>query len=84
MIAEAEDMLAALADDIAEHGGQPISVEPLPHRWLRRDPLHRPQPGRFSAPGGAPRSGAAAEGRSARLHAAGSGRAEPVPGPPSS
>lgn len=30
MISEAEGMLATLADDIAEHGGQPISVEPLP------------------------------------------------------
>jgi macrolide phosphotransferase len=30
MVAEAEDMLATLASDIAEHGGQPISVEPLP------------------------------------------------------
>ncbi len=30
MIDEAESMLAALADDVAEHGGQPISVEPLP------------------------------------------------------
>ncbi|WP_427171678.1 macrolide 2'-phosphotransferase [Arthrobacter sp. 92] len=30
MIREAEDMLASLAEDIAEHGGQPISVEPLP------------------------------------------------------
>ena len=30
MIAEAEDMLASLAEDITEHGGQPISVEPLP------------------------------------------------------
>lgn len=30
MIAEAESMLNTLADDIAEHGGQPISVEPLP------------------------------------------------------
>jgi macrolide phosphotransferase len=30
MVSEAEEMLAALADDIAEHGGQPISVEPLP------------------------------------------------------
>jgi macrolide phosphotransferase len=30
MIGEAEEMLASLADDIAEHGGQPISVEPLP------------------------------------------------------
>ncbi|WP_104172209.1 macrolide 2'-phosphotransferase [Arthrobacter sp. Y81] len=30
MIAEAEEMLASLAEDITEHGGQPISVEPLP------------------------------------------------------
>jgi hypothetical protein len=30
MIGEAEEMLASLAADIAEHGGQPISVEPLP------------------------------------------------------
>lgn len=30
MIAEAEEMLDTLASDIAEHGGQPISVEPLP------------------------------------------------------
>ncbi|MDQ0755701.1 phosphotransferase [Arthrobacter sp. B3I4] len=30
MVYEAESMLAALADDVAEHGGQPISVEPLP------------------------------------------------------
>ncbi|AXJ11499.1 macrolide 2'-phosphotransferase [Arthrobacter sp. PM3] len=30
MIGEAESMLAALADDVAVHGGQPISVEPLP------------------------------------------------------
>ena len=30
MISEAEEMLSALAGDIVEHGGQPISVEPLP------------------------------------------------------
>ncbi|CAN7284369.1 MULTISPECIES: macrolide 2'-phosphotransferase [Pseudarthrobacter] len=30
MVAEAEEMLATLASDIAEHGGQPISIEPLP------------------------------------------------------
>lgn len=30
MIDEAESMLTALAEDVAEHGGQPISVEPLP------------------------------------------------------
>jgi aminoglycoside phosphotransferase len=32
MISEAEEMLAALAADIVEHGGQPISVEPLPQQ----------------------------------------------------
>ncbi len=30
MIREAESMLNVLAEDVAEHGGQPISVEPLP------------------------------------------------------
>lgn len=30
MVREAEDMLESLAGDIAEFGGQPISVEPLP------------------------------------------------------
>jgi aminoglycoside phosphotransferase (APT) family kinase protein len=30
MISEAEEMLATLARDIEEHGGQPISVEPQP------------------------------------------------------
>jgi hypothetical protein len=30
MIDEADSMLATLAEDVAEHGGQPISVEPLP------------------------------------------------------
>ncbi|WP_461164896.1 macrolide 2'-phosphotransferase [Arthrobacter sp. R4-81] len=31
MISEAEEMLSALAGDIVEHGGQPISVDSLPH-----------------------------------------------------
>ena len=39
MIDEAESMLAALAEDVAEHGGQPISVEPLPQ------PVAAPEPG---------------------------------------
>lgn len=30
MVAEAESMLESLASDIAQYGGQPISVEPLP------------------------------------------------------
>lgn len=39
MIDEAESMLATLAEDVAEHGGQPISVEPLPQ------PVAAPEPG---------------------------------------
>ncbi|MET3919626.1 aminoglycoside phosphotransferase (APT) family kinase protein [Arthrobacter sp. UYEF20] len=39
MIDEADSMLTALADDVAEHGGQPISVEPLPQ------PAAPPSPG---------------------------------------
>ncbi|MDI3241240.1 phosphotransferase [Arthrobacter sp. AL08] len=38
MIDEAESMLTALAEDVAEHGGQPISVEPLPQ------PVPAPEP----------------------------------------
>jgi macrolide phosphotransferase len=30
MVREAEDMLESLASDIAEYGGRPISIEPLP------------------------------------------------------
>jgi aminoglycoside phosphotransferase (APT) family kinase protein len=45
MVSEAEEMLATLADDIVEHGGQPISVEPLPQ------PAAPPLP---PAPAGAP------------------------------
>ncbi|MEE2568259.1 macrolide 2'-phosphotransferase [Pseudarthrobacter sp. J64] len=37
MIAEAEDMLKTLADDITEHGGQPIGVEPLPAAAVDKD-----------------------------------------------
>ncbi|MFF2245240.1 phosphotransferase [Arthrobacter sp. NPDC058130] len=48
MIDEAESMLAALADDVAEHGGQPISVEPLPQ------PVAAPEPGTDQAGSEAP------------------------------
>jgi hypothetical protein len=44
MIHEAESMLTVLADDVAEHGGQPISVEPLPQ------PVAAPGPGSRLAP----------------------------------
>ncbi len=38
MINDAESMLTALAEDVAEYGGQPISVEPLPR------PVQAPAP----------------------------------------
>lgn len=44
MIDEAESMLTVLADDVAEHGGQPISVEPLPAPGPAPDPGHAPRP----------------------------------------
>ena len=45
MIHEAESMLTVLADDVAEHGGQPISVEPLPLPVTAPGPESRPDPG---------------------------------------
>jgi len=44
MIHEAESMLTVLADDVAEHGGQPISVEPLPQPIAAPGPASRPDP----------------------------------------
>ena len=68
MIAEAESMLNTLADDIAEHGGQPISVEPLP------------QPSAPPAPAGPPvfPAGQGADGPAARRGAV---SVEPIPAP---
>ena len=56
MIDEAESMLAALADDVAEYGGQPISVEPLPR------PVEAPETGaeRGDVSAGAPTTASAA------------------------
>ncbi|WP_372447755.1 macrolide 2'-phosphotransferase [Pseudarthrobacter albicanus] len=48
MIREAESMLTALAEDVAEYGGQPISVEPLPQ------PVAAPGPAVAQDPGAAP------------------------------
>lgn len=49
MIREAESMLAVLAEDVAEHGGQPISVEPLPQPAVTVQPISPDAPG--STPG---------------------------------
>jgi macrolide phosphotransferase len=51
MIREAEDMLSALAEDIAEHGGQPISVEPLPQPVHAAPLVPASQPAGSSVPG---------------------------------
>jgi hypothetical protein len=53
-------MLASLADDITEHGGQPISVEPLPQAVpaVHVEPVPRDEPA--TAPG-VPSAGLAAE-----------------------
>lgn len=44
MVAEAESMLQTLASDIAEHGGQPISVEPQPVLEANTVPVQPVQP----------------------------------------
>jgi len=50
MIHEAESMLTVLADDVAEHGGQPISVEPLPQPVAAPEPGSRPAPDATAVP----------------------------------
>jgi macrolide phosphotransferase len=50
MIHEAESMLTVLAEDVAEHGGQPISVEPLPQPVAAPEPGSRPAPGATAVP----------------------------------
>jgi len=52
MTDEAESMLAVLAEDVAEHGGQPISVEPLPQPAVTVQPIGPDAEG--SAPGADP------------------------------
>jgi macrolide phosphotransferase len=54
MISEAEGMLETLAGDIAEHGGQPISVEPLPTAGTSE--TSGPAAGNNAAEGTAPKS----------------------------
>ncbi|WP_230119099.1 macrolide 2'-phosphotransferase [Arthrobacter sp. Bi83] len=70
MISEAESMLSTLADDIAEYGGQPISVEPLPQ------PATPPAPATSPADSDGPTAGPP-------NHAAGPGPVSPelIPAP---
>ncbi|SDP03141.1 Predicted kinase, aminoglycoside phosphotransferase (APT) family [Arthrobacter sp. ok909] len=85
MIDEAESMLAALADDVAEYGGQPISVEPLPR------PVEAPETGaeRGDVSAGAPTTASAAPAAPAAGTAPAVGKVtmlplEPVPAPDAS
>ncbi|MET1066123.1 MAG: phosphotransferase [Arthrobacter sp.] len=50
MIHEAESMLTVLAEDVAEHGGQPISVEPLPQPAPAANPGPTAEPDNAPAP----------------------------------
>jgi aminoglycoside phosphotransferase (APT) family kinase protein len=63
MVGEAESMLAVLAEDVAEHGGQPISVEPLPQPAVTVLPIEPAAPG--SGQGQIPQP---ASGMSAAVH----------------
>ncbi|NUS35140.1 MAG: phosphotransferase, partial [Pseudarthrobacter sp.] len=72
MVAEAEGMLQSLAADIAEFGGQPISVEPLPPAGTQggsgqSHPAGSPSSGTAPASAGAPAAsaGTTANGRPA-------------------
>ena len=51
MIDEAESMLTVLAEDVAEHGGQPISVEPLPQPAPAPDLGQAAEPDNVPVPG---------------------------------
>jgi len=52
MVSEAEGMLESLAADIAEYGGRPISVEPLPATNATDKPAGPSAPASASAPAG--------------------------------
>ncbi|MEW1809348.1 phosphotransferase [Pseudarthrobacter phenanthrenivorans] len=62
MVSEAEGMLASLASDIAEYGGQPISVEPLPAPGPAAAPGPASSPGSAATPGPAAGPGTGAAG----------------------
>jgi macrolide phosphotransferase len=59
MISEAEGMLETLASDIAEHGGQAISVEPLPAAASGSAPAGTASAGTDTSDGGAGHGAAA-------------------------
>ncbi|MGN7199116.1 macrolide 2'-phosphotransferase [Arthrobacter sp. SAFR-044] len=65
MVSEAEGMLESLASDIAEFGGQPISVEPLPAKSTPAAGVEVPAPATAPAPAGTSTLPASAGGSSA-------------------
>lgn len=80
MVDEAESMLATLADDVAEHGGQPISVEPLPRPVPAPEPGAEPVNARSDAPSAAPTApGVPAGGTAPRISKVTLLPLEPVP-----
>jgi len=82
MVAEGESMLALLADDVAAHGGQPISVEPLPAPAPAQAPAVTVQPIELEAETPGMAAPEAAAGQPAPLAAAPAVHVTPIPETP--
>ena len=82
MVAEGESMLALLADDVAAHGGQPISVEPLPAPAPTHAPAVTVQPIEPEAETPGMAAPEAATGQPAPLAAAPAVHVTPIPDTP--
>ncbi|WP_432393866.1 macrolide 2'-phosphotransferase [Pseudarthrobacter sp. L19] len=82
MVAEGESMLALLADDVAAHGGQPISVEPLPAPAPTQAPAVTVQPIEPGAETPGMAAPEAATGQPAPLAAAPAVHVTPIPDTP--
>ncbi|MDN3934757.1 phosphotransferase [Arthrobacter sp. YD4] len=82
MVAEGESMLALLADDVAAHGGQPISVEPLPAPAPAQSPAVTVQPIETEAETPGMAAPEAAAGQPAPLAAAPAVHVTPIPDTP--
>ena len=81
MVSEAEGMLESLASDIAEFGGQPISVEPVPDP-ASQDAAVAPSPGPAEGAAPAAATGPAAAPGPARSGASPAVTVVPVPAGP--
>lgn len=82
MVEEGESMLALLADDVAAHGGQPISVEPLPAPAPAQSPAVTVQPIETEAETPGMAAPEAAAGQPAPLAAAPAVHVTPIPDTP--